>query len=179
MNINTHILLMGFKSIGKSVLAKHLAQQIKRSFIDIDDVIEDIYQNKKQSQKTCRQIMKDEGENFFRQLETKALQRSIQKAPAIIALGGGTPLLKKNRHLMQSQYIIYVTAKPEEVFARMLQAGKPAFFSETNNAWDEFQRVWKMRQEIYQPLADMIVYHQNSIENTVNQMLIQLEQKFK
>lgn len=75
---------------GKSYIAKRLAHHLPSPVIDLDVLIE------QEAQKSIREIFEEEGEIYFRELEQQLLYRTLEQAPAIIALGGGTPVYKDN-----------------------------------------------------------------------------------
>lgn len=78
------ILLVGMMGAGKSTLGALLAEALGRDFYDCDGEIE------KQAGKKVAEIFRDEGEDFFRQLEAAILNSLLEEDNAIIAAGGGT-----------------------------------------------------------------------------------------
>lgn len=92
----SHIFLYGPPGTGKSTLGEILSRNLKRPFIDLDYVIET------NAGMSIPQIMEQQGETAFRDLETTAL-REITLAPnpslseSVIALGGGALLRDENR----------------------------------------------------------------------------------
>jgi shikimate kinase len=166
--LNKHIFLIGFKHVGKSFIGKALAKQLNEKFIDLDQEIEILQKMK------CRQIMQEQGEVFFRELENLALAQIVQQKPAIIALGGGTPLLEKNQELLRRHLIIQITASPEVVFERIMRNGRPAFFSDTEDPWLTFNNLWNERDKIYQELMDFSVENNKTVEMTVAKIVEKL-----
>ena len=63
------IILIGFKHVGKTVIGRALADQLKWPFRDLDEAIEQLFTKETQAHKTCRQIMKAHGSAYFRELE--------------------------------------------------------------------------------------------------------------
>ena len=63
--LNNHIVLIGFKHTGKSVIGESLAKKLHVPFIDLDQKIEFLYENKFNKKCTCRQIMQQNGKQFF------------------------------------------------------------------------------------------------------------------
>ncbi|MDP1715876.1 MAG: 3-dehydroquinate synthase [Anaerolineales bacterium] len=102
-----HIFLYGPPGIGKSTVGKILARSLKLSFIDLDRVIET------NAGMSIPQILEQQGESIFRDLETAALKETIGHALSVInakkpggsqtgptlvvALGGGALLRDENR----------------------------------------------------------------------------------
>ncbi len=172
----SHIIIIGFKNTGKSVVGSALASRINKPFIDLDHVIEKNFEKKHQEKMSCRMIMKKYGEFFFRTLESNALKYSIQQKSSVISLGGGAVLLKENQSLIKSHIVIHLGAPFDEVFHRIIAEGIPSFFEENSNTLQEFKRQWDERQPLYEACRsfDKIMNHQ-SIEKTVQKIIEQLE----
>ena len=122
------IILIGFKHVGKTVIGRALADQLKWPFRDLDEAIEQLFTKETQAHKTCRQIMKAHGSAYFRELEKRTLVQVMQTGPLIHALGGGAPLEKDIQHVIKKHTLIHITAPREVVFNRIMMQGCPAFF---------------------------------------------------
>jgi shikimate kinase len=173
--LDKHIILIGFKHVGKSIIGKLLAQHLREKHIDLDRAIEDFYQEQYQKINNCREIVQNQGEDFFRNLEHETLKKIIKDAPCIISLGGGTPMRIENRELMVSHCIVHLTAEPKQVFARIMRKGHPAFFPKDKDPWDTFNHLWYEREKVYKDLATFSVANQASIKWTVKELLEKFE----
>lgn len=174
--LNNHIIIIGFKSVGKSVIGRALASKLHKNFIDLDVQIEQLYKQNYHQHLTCRQIMKKHGQDFFRELEHQALLQNITSAPAVISLGGGAPLKQENQELMKTHMIIHVIAPRGTVFERIMMHGRPAYFSEHEDPLVTFNRLWDEREIIYKKLATFSIENKGSIEQAVDQILDKREQ---
>ena len=106
------IYLIGFMGVGKSTIAKQLAKQLKISFLDTDQRIED------QEKNSISNIFKINGEIYFRKLETKLLYQLNNKQ--VIACGGGMPLFNNNmEYLIKTGVSIYLKASSDFLFSRL------------------------------------------------------------
>ena len=86
-----NIYVIGMPGSGKSTIGKALAAELDRHFTDLDQTIEG------EEQQTIPAIFKNQGEQTFRQLETKYLKQvSSQEDLQVIATGGGTPCFHNN-----------------------------------------------------------------------------------
>ena len=94
MNPPQHIWLLGLSGSGKSTLAPLLAAQLHLPFADTDQLIT------QSSGRTIVDIFQAEGEEFFRQLESRVLQEVSTHSPSIISCGGGVILDPANRQIM-------------------------------------------------------------------------------
>lgn len=84
------IFLIGMPGSGKTTLAKQVAEEMNLSFIDLDQEIEN------QEQKSITEIFNQQGEDYFRQVESNLLRQwaSSQKS-FVMATGGGAPCFFK------------------------------------------------------------------------------------
>ena len=88
------IVILGFMACGKTTVAKELARQLDCDFIDLDPFITELHG------RSPAEIIQQDGEEKFRELETLALRDVLQNKNArVIALGGGTWTISANRTL--------------------------------------------------------------------------------
>ena len=66
-------ILMGMKNSGKTTLGRILAKKLGTSFLDLDDVIEEIFHTEYNlaggAHLTCRDIYRTKGKKFFQELD--------------------------------------------------------------------------------------------------------------
>lgn len=173
--MNQHIILVGFKHVGKSAVGQALAKKMQRPFLDLDKMIIQEYQKLFGKDLTCRQIMQEKGEAFFRDFEKKVLI-SVLKSPAcILSLGGGSPLHEENQKLLTDHFIIHITAPRGIVFERILMSGRPEFFDPNENILDSFNRLWDEREPIYEKIKHLTVNNNGSIDEVVEKMMNMIE----
>jgi shikimate kinase len=88
------IVILGFMACGKTTVAKELARQLDCDFIDLDSFITEHHG------RSPAEIIQQDGEENFRELETLALRDVLENKDArVIALGGGTWTIPANRSL--------------------------------------------------------------------------------
>lgn len=179
MRFNTkpqHIILIGFKNSGKSIVGSMLAKRMRRPFVDLDEKIQELHEQQSGKKMTCRKIMEECGEIAFREMENTALNRitEIENSPIIISVGGGTPMMSENQKLMNGHHIIHISAPKSIVFERIMINGKPAFFPKGEEAFISFQKLWNEREPIFQKLATISINNNGSIEQSVEMILNQL-----
>ncbi|MBI5823294.1 MAG: 3-dehydroquinate synthase [Chloroflexi bacterium] len=91
-----NLFLYGPPGTGKSTIGKLLARSLNLPFIDLDRVIET------NAGMSIPQIMEQQGESAFRDLESTALKNLLSEKENVVALGGGALLRDENRALAES-----------------------------------------------------------------------------
>ena len=92
---NRRIVILGFMGCGKTTVAKKLARHLAGNFTDLDSFIA------KREGRSPAEIILQDGELSFRELETLALRDVLQdRKTRVIALGGGTWTVPANRTLV-------------------------------------------------------------------------------
>ncbi|MED9996215.1 MAG: shikimate kinase, partial [Paludibacteraceae bacterium] len=79
------IFLVGYMCAGKTTIGMALAQKLGYRFIDLDQYIE------QQQGKSVSAIFAQNGEAYFRKLESQALTDMFLLNNVVVATGGGTP----------------------------------------------------------------------------------------
>lgn len=136
------IFLIGFSGSGKSTIGKLLAEMLEYRFIDTDTEIV------KQSKMTIPQIFANQGETYFRRLESNVITKVCQKpAKAVVSLGGGSFLRTVNRvRVNDSGVSIYLKCSQQELLKRTLGDGnrpllKPTKIQSTEQAKLHLKRL--------------------------------------
>ena len=111
-----NIILTGFSYTGKTKVGQKVAWKLGWKFIDIDEEIVRSYG------KPIAEIFARDGEERFRELESKVLERVCQESNTVIATGGGAVISTANRDMMmESGVVICLEAKPATIYRRLLK----------------------------------------------------------
>ena len=110
-----NIVLIGFMGSGKTTLGLKLSYLLRMPVEDTDKMIE------RQEGRSISEIFADEGEAYFRELETEVLRKcGSRKYEYILSVGGGTPVNPVNRPLLhQCGTVVYLRVSPEVVYERL------------------------------------------------------------
>lgn len=100
---------------GKTTLGQQLAIHLQLSFIDLD---EEIVQA---AQKSIKEIFEQEGEDYFRQLESKLLKNNVNKSSEfVMATGGGAPCFFDNMDAMKKAgIVVFLNTSLETIQTRL------------------------------------------------------------
>lgn len=155
---NRLVYLTGFMTSGKSTIGPILANVLGLEFYDLDKEIEE------EEKQTIVEIFEKHGENYFRELESKVLERISESKSAVISLGGGTITNKKNFDLLKKTgKIIYLKVSPDNLYKRLKnKIDRPLFKDmvlDENSEEDFLHRINEMleKRREYHEKADFII----------------------
>lgn len=101
------IALIGYMCAGKTIIGRDLAKAIGRRFYDLDWYIEERYHKK------IAAMFEDEGEAYFRDIESRMLREVAAFEDIVLSCGGGTPCFMENMDFMNEvAETIYLKASP-------------------------------------------------------------------
>lgn len=148
------IFLIGMRGTGKTTVGKALAKNLDCEFIDLDEYLQ------KKEAATVGEIVAGHGWEGFRKKEAEALRNVVNdcqsKPSAVVATGGGAPLLEENRELMRaSGHVCYLRVSPGEL-ARRLRANpesgqRPSLTGK--DMIEELAEVYAARRDAYRDCA--------------------------
>jgi shikimate kinase len=108
-----NIVLTGFMGTGKTEVGRELAHLKGLKLIDVDTEIEH------SEEMTINDIFKRFGEERFREIETKMIDKLAREENVIISTGGGAVLRQQNLDaLKKTGIVICLTASPETILMR-------------------------------------------------------------
>jgi shikimate kinase len=145
-----NIFLVGFMGAGKTTIGRILANKLRLTFVDLDDIIE------KELKLTIEQIFSMHGENFFRVAETKALLSIAENERQVVSTGGGVVLKNENWEAMEKSGItVYLKATAEILWSRV-RNNTPRPLLQVENPFGRFCELLSNRISLYEK-ADLIV----------------------
>ncbi|HEY7465635.1 MAG TPA: shikimate kinase, partial [Dehalococcoidia bacterium] len=110
----TRIVLTGFSGTGKSAAAPLIAHRLGWEVADTDEAVE------RETGKPILDIFRDEGEEAFRDWESRALAAACERREVVVSTGGGAVLRPANRRLMASRgFVVCLEARPETISDRL------------------------------------------------------------
>ena len=142
-----NIYLTGIMSCGKTVKGKRVAKTLGWQFVDTDDYVEKI------SGKTVKELF-DEGENVFRDWESKAIFELSQKKNIVVATGGGAILRDCNVSAMRlSGTVVLIERKIEDILSNLRTDTRPLL----KDGAQKLKEIYAQRKERYYSTCDKVV----------------------
>ncbi len=157
-----NLVLIGMMGCGKSTCGRMLAHALGRKFVDTDLLIE------QRLGRTISQIFTQEGEAYFRELESAVTEELSLEDDLVIATGGGIILRDKNVvSLRKNGFVVWLNRPAEQIFDGVSMAGRPLAQDGKAAFLDRFAQ----REEKYRTAAHMEVTEFSSPQATVRRIL--------
>ena len=151
-----NIILIGMPGCGKSTVGQTLARQLGREFVDADQQIAAM------AGKTIPEIFAQDGEEVFRDWETKALIALGKRSGLVIATGGGcVTQLRNYPFLHQNGTIVWL----QRDIANLPTDGRP--LSQAGS----LEAMYAKRKKLYQAFSDITVSNDGPLSETVSAII--------
>lgn len=160
-----NIVLIGFMGCGKSSIGRRLASRLGHTFLDSDELIIEAAKGR-----SITDIFAKEGEERFRERETRALMGLIDSTSIVLATGGGAVLRPENREVLRKiGTTVWLHADPEILFERSTRNRKRPLL-EVENPRTTFNTLLESRLPIYKEAADLKIdasglSHEQTVES--------------
>jgi len=146
-----NIYLIGFMGAGKTAVAVALKRETGFPVIDMDAEIEN------RASKSITQIFAQDGETYFRELETKLLYDLEARDHCVVSCGGGVVLREENRAIMhRSGITVLLTAHPETILERVRDTHSRPLL-EGRKTVEDIKLMLQERMPSYEKAANVIV----------------------
>jgi shikimate kinase len=169
----THIILTGFMGTGKTEVGRRLAQELGRTFVDTDRLVETT------AGRTIAEVFASEGETGFRARERAAVAEACALPEAVVATGGGALTDPENRRrLAAAGPIVCLTATPEEILRRVGAAeDRPLLAGATSDAarLDRVRELLAARSAVYAGVSHTVETTGLTIDQVVERVRTAVE----
>lgn len=160
-----NIVLIGMSRNGKTTIGRLLANKMNRQFIDVDEEI------KKQEKKDIPSIFKDDGEQYFRKVESQIIEKIKYVNNSVIVLGGGAILNKINIDNMRQNGIIYNIIRDINLIT--FDDSRPL-----NKNKSMYQSLLLNREKLYNKYSSKSFYNNKDLDSLVNEMESDFNENF-
>ena len=147
----TNLILCGMPGSGKSSLGALCAQQLGRTFVDLDTEIE------KAAGCSIPEIFQKEGEEGFRRRETEALRHFSREKGLVLATGGGTVLREENQGLLRQNGLCVWVRRPLE---NLPTEGRPL----SQGGLAKLQAMYQAREPLYRKVSQAILENTGTLQ---------------
>lgn len=148
------LILIGYRGTGKTTVAQRVAELLDLACFDADVEVE------QRAGKSIKQIFDDDGEHAFRELEVRVIADLVQRGDAVLSLGGGAVMREATRRTIAPATVVWLTARPETIHARMAADAKTAQQRPnltTGGGLEEIASLLNQREPVYRACADFTV----------------------
>ncbi|MBX2869961.1 MAG: shikimate kinase [Acidiferrobacterales bacterium] len=141
------VFLVGLMGSGKTTVGKKLASQLGFHFVDIDQALVE------RTGVTIAHIFEVEGEEGFRNRETRILEELCQTATTVVSTGGGIVMRDENIELMRNAGTVVYLDVPEKVLWYRLKDCQHRPLLLVENPRRKLQQLMAQRSSQYQKAA--------------------------
>ena len=151
-----NIILIGMPGSGKTSIGKALQEKTGRRLIDTDKEIV------RRTGRKIPDIIENDGEAAFRQLETAVIREAGKESGCIITTGGGCVTQRQNYPLLhQNGRIVWV----RRALDQLPTAGRPL------SRAGGMEKMFEERKELYAAFADITVSNDTTISEAADRIL--------
>ena len=143
-----HIFFVGFLGAGKSTLARNLGSLFHRPHVDTDRLVE------RALGKTVAEAFAEDGEEAFRDVETRELRRLRARKSLLVSCGGGIVERPENGRLMHEMgTVVFLDG---DLADSLRQIRCPERRPDLGSA-EHAAEVFRHRRPLYEAVADVTV----------------------
>lgn len=147
-DLSKQVYFVGFMGAGKTTVSGYLATTLGLPSIDADEYLELL------EDRVIADIFAEDGEDYFRDLETEYLEDLSQRSPRFIGTGGGVVKRACNVDIMKKYgFIIYLGVTADEASSRIPNTDSRPLFKDIETA----RRTVLEREPLYEAAADAYV----------------------
>lgn len=144
---------------GKSTIGKLLAQKINYEYYDADKYLE------RKEKRKISNIFAENGESYFRDLETKYLKKLSYKNKLIISTGGGAVKRDENMEALKKKGIIVFLSRKVEDIAKENHENRPLLKDISN-----IEKLYSERIALYKKYADITIENNDTLFNVTDRL---------
>ena len=145
------IALVGLPGSGKTTIGRLLARRLDLPFFDSDHRVEEVLGC------SIRAYFEAQGEDAFRDVESRVLHELTAGDPCVLSTGGGIVLRPQNRtRLHSSCHVVYLQATPEDLAHRLRGDSKRPLL-QVEDPLARMRALYEQRAPLYRETAHTTV----------------------
>lgn len=165
-----NIFFVGPTGAGKTSVGKRVAATLDLPFVDLDREIE------KKTGAPVQLIFDVEGEEGFRNWETRTLTEVLERSPLALATGAGCVLRKHNRESLRAKGCIVYLRTPVTIQLARLERDRSRPLIASPNRREVLETMAERRNHLYEQMADLVIDAQNwSVQQTAEKVIEHLK----
>jgi len=147
-----NIVLVGPMGSGKTTVGRRLAHELNQDFYDTDHEIID------KTGVTIDHIFDIEGEDGFRERESKILENLCQMSNIILATGGGIVILPKNREILKNAgIVVYLSSSVDQLLRRTAKSKTRPLLETSTDPKKTISELVEARDVYYREVASVVI----------------------
>ena len=147
-----NIVLVGPMGSGKTTVGRRLAHELNQVFFDTDHEIID------KTGVTIDHIFDIEGEEGFRERESKILENLCQMSNIILATGGGIVILSKNRKILQNVgLVVYLSSSVDQLLRRTAKSKSRPLLENSADRRKMITELVEARDMYYREVSSVVI----------------------
>tara|TARA_Y100000589_G_scaffold332232_1_gene390568 strand:+ start:695 stop:1252 length:558 start_codon:yes stop_codon:yes gene_type:complete len=164
-----NIFLVGMMASGKSKTGPKLAKLLQYKFFDLDVLIEEV------AKKSIPNIFDQDGEEIFREYETKCLNEIIKYPSLVIATGGGVVTKNKNWGYLRQGIVVWIDVDKKSALSRLKKDinGRPLL---RDKDWEKnYNDIFNSRKKLYAQADLRIKVLNENVNQVVEKIIIDIQ----
>ena len=161
-----NVYLVGPMGSGKTSIGRRLAAGLNLEFLDCDHELEAA------TGASVNLIFDVEGEQGFRERESKMLKSLTSREGVLVATGGGAVARAENREMLTGTgLVVYLQTSVSQQIKR-LKRDKSRPLLQTENRREKLTRLAEERNPLYEGVADIVFpAHDRSLDQAARELL--------
>lgn len=165
---NGNVYLVGPMGSGKTTIGQRVAKLLGLDFFDCDHELEN------RTGASVSLIFDVEGEEGFRDRETRMLEQLTSKRGVLVATGGGVVLRKRNRNLLRRNGLVVYMKTSVAHQMRRLGRDRTRPLLQTPDRRNKLSHLATQRNPLYEEVADIEFPTQNRSLDVTAQVLAEM-----